>query len=143
MAFQSLEGTVINDPSGTDTASSTWTQAELCLGVVSACLPCFRPLYRGVISVFSTNESKSDKATPQSRTKVSADPYKPLDGKETPVSGSNIALVSPEQWKAPSTQPKDNANVAIEGAHSQDTESGLPSHAIGVTRDVDVSSASR
>lgn len=72
--------------------------------------------------------------TPQSRSKVSADPYKPLNGKDTSTNGSSIAL---QQWKAPYT-PK----VAIEGGRQQDTESGFPLHAIGVTRDINVSRSS-
>ena len=89
--------------------------------------------------MFSTNRSKSSKLTPQSRSKVSTDPYKPLDGKETSISGSNFALVPPEQWKAPYMHSKVNAKVAIEGGRIYDIESGLPSHAIGVTQDVNVS----
>ena len=138
------EGAVTDSSPGTDTPSSVWAHAELCLGVVSACLPCYRPLFRGALEVFSTNRSKPGKLTPQSRSKVSADPYKPLDGKASSVSGSNrsdIALVPSEQWKAPYPQSKDNAQVAIEGGRTQDTESGLPLDSIGVTRDIDVSSS--
>lgn len=89
--------------------------------------------------MFSTNKSKSSSLTPQSRSKVSADPYKQLDGKETSIGGSNIALVPSGQWKPPNTQSKDNTKVAIEGGHEQDVESELPLHAIGVTHDINVS----
>ncbi|MCJ1463353.1 hypothetical protein MMC07_001960 [Pseudocyphellaria aurata] len=123
-----------NDPLWTDTPASIWTHAELCLGVVSACLPCFRPLYRGVRTAFSTNKSKSSMLTPPSRSKVSADPYKPLDGKDTSTNGSSVAL---QQWKAPYTP-----NVAIEGGRQQETESAVPLDAIGVTRDINVSRSS-
>lgn len=139
MDSQSLEGAVTNDQPGTDTPSSIWTHAELCLGIVSACLPCYRPVFRGVATVFSTNKSKSSSLTPQSRSKVSADPYKSLEGKETSIGGSNIALVPSGQWKPPYMQSKDNAKVAIEGGRKQDVESRLPLHAIGVTRDINVS----
>ena len=89
--------------------------------------------------MFSTNKSKSITLTPANRSKASADPYKPLDDKETLVTVSNIPLTPSEQWKAPYTQSAANAKVAIEGGRKQDPESGFPLYAIGVTRDINVS----
>lgn len=89
--------------------------------------------------MFSTNSSKSTlskKATSQSRSKGSTDPYKSLDGdaKETSVHGSKIALVPVDSWK-------NKARTEIKGGMIvEDSELGLPRDAIGVTRDVDVSS---
>lgn len=78
--------------------------------------------------------------TPQTRSRVSADPYKSLDDKETPTGGSKIALVPAEQWNSTHMPSKAKTNVNIQGGGLYDPASTLPSHAIGVTRDIDVSS---
>ena len=125
---------------GDDTPASVWTHAELCLGVVSACLPCFRPLFKRVGGVFTSNKSSSNRMTPQSRSRVSADPYKSLDDKEASHSGSKIALVPVDQWKSSYAPSKGKPKVDIQGGGQYDAESALPSRSIGVTRDIEVSS---
>ena len=42
---------------GTNVLIAIWTHAEICLGIVSACLPCYRPLFRSIGEVFSINRS--------------------------------------------------------------------------------------
>lgn len=133
---------------GTDVPASIWTHAELCLGVVSACLPCFKPLLRGVKRMMSsvTNSTLSKQVASQSHShsKPSTDPYKSLNGKETSINGSKIALVSTDDWKTNKARTEIKGGVMVE----EDVESGMrvgvgmgvPRDAIGVTRDVDVSS---
>lgn len=84
-----------------------------------------------------TSSTLSKQAPSQFQSKPSTDPYKSLDGKETSMHGSKIALVSTDQWK-------NKARTEIKGGTmlEEDVESGMgvPRDAIGVTRDVDVSS---
>ena len=82
-----------------------------------------------------TRSTLSKQLPSPSQSKPSTDPYKSLDGKETCIHGSNIALVSTDQWKNKArTEIKGGVTVEV------DIESGVPRDAIGVTRDVDVSS---
>lgn len=129
---------------GDDVPASIWTHAELTLGIVSACLPCFRPLFKSVGGVFASgsSSSKSKKITltqPPNRSKLTTDTYRSLNGKEGGEdNGSKIALVSPDHWS------KSKARVDIKGGYVQ--ENGVvsttpPPHAIGVTRDVHVSTS--
>ena len=116
-----------------------WSHAELCLGVVSACLVCCKPALRGAIRMFGTIKSgttSSKQPSSRSHAKPSTDAYKSLDGdgKESSSRGSKIALVSSDEWK-------NKAQTEIKGGVVQvDVELGVPHDAIGVTRDVDVSS---
>ena len=128
---------------GTDVPASIWTHAELCLGVVSACLPCFKPLMRGVKRMISTitsgTFSKKSASQSHSHGKPSTDPYKSLGGKETSVHGSKIALVSTDEWKN-KQRTEIKGGVMMEEDLESGVRVGVPRDAIGVTRDVDVSS---
>lgn len=128
---------------GTDVPASIWTHAELCLGVVSACLPCFKPLLRGVKRMISTMTSgtSSKQAASQSHphSKPSTDPYKSLNGKEISMHGSKIALVSTDEWKN-KARTEIKGGVMVEEDVESGVRVGVPRDAIGVTRDVDVSS---
>lgn len=126
---------------GDDVPASIWTHAEFTLGIVSACLPCFRPLFKRVGGVF-TSDTKSKKSTltqPPNRSKLTTDTYRSLNGKEAGEdNGSKIALVSPDHWT------KNKARVDIKGGFVQ--ENGVesttpPPHAIGVTKDVHISTS--
>lgn len=86
--------------------------------------------------MFSTAKSggSSKPVSSQGRSKGNTEPYKSLDGKETSSHGSKIALVPTDEWK-------NNGRTEIKGGMAQqDVELGVPRDAIGVTRDVDVSS---
>lgn len=124
---------------GSDVPVAIWTHAELCLGIVSACLPCYRPLFKSIHNIFSTSASKSKSSTltPQIRSKASVDAYKTLDGKETDVNGSKTALFPQDQWENPSLPGHSSKvqNVAVGSPPHGDIELGV----IGVTRDVDIS----
>lgn len=126
---------------GDDVPASIWTHAEFTLGIFSACLPCFRPLFKRVGVVFSS-DAKSKKSTltqPPNRSKLTTDTYKSLNGKEAGEdNGSKIALVSPDHWS------KNKARVDIKGGYVQENgvESTIPPpHAIGVTKDVHISTS--
>lgn len=71
----------------------------------------------------------------QSHTKALTDRYKSLDDKELEIHSSEIALVSSDQWKS-------KACTEISGGMTRevDLESAVPWDAIGITRNVDVSS---
>lgn len=129
------------DPlAGDDVPASIWTHAEFTLGIVSACLPCFRPLFKRVGGIFSS-DPKSKKTTltqPPNRSKLTTDTYRSLNGKEVGEdNGSKIALVSPDSWS------KSKARVEIKGGDVQNNglDSTTPPHSIGVTRDVHVSTS--
>jgi hypothetical protein len=80
----------------------------------------------------SISSGKSLSSAP--RSKGSADAYKCLDGHEPSGHGSKMELVPSDRWTLePRTEIKG-------GWASEDIERGVPRHAIGVTRDVDVSS---
>ncbi len=116
--------------------ASIWTHAELCLGVVSACLPCCKPILRGAKRMLDSwkSMSSSKPLSSASRSKGSADAYKCLDGQEPSVPGAKMELVPSDRWTLePRTEIKG-------GWASEDIEWGVPRDAIGVTRDVDVSS---
>ncbi|MCJ1269870.1 hypothetical protein MMC22_009763 [Lobaria immixta] len=142
----------------TDIPVTDWTEAEHHLGIVSACLPCFRPLFHGIHGLLSTHHrtSSSNKAssgrTPQAR--PVADTYKTLDGKETPMNGSKIALVPCDQWTVPPVLPASAYNpnnvaktkAVVEGGVARphdDVELGLSPRNINVTREVDVTRTSK
>lgn len=105
--------------------------------------------------MFSTNRSGKDSgvsATPQQRSghksgSHSTDAYKTLgegrDHEGDTISGSKIALVPSDQWSVPSLPGhKGKVNSMAEGKSLRDdVELGMNRKVIGVTRDVDVSSA--
>ncbi|MCJ1465946.1 hypothetical protein MMC07_004565 [Pseudocyphellaria aurata] len=144
-----------NDISFTDIPVTYWTEAEHHLGIVSACLPCLRPLFLGIHHVFSSHHhtSSSNKSTsgrtaaPRSVTNA----YKSLDGKETSMNGSKIALVPCDQWTVPPVAPSASYNphnvVKVKAAppdEGDDLEQGLSSpQNINVTLEVDVSRSAR
>lgn len=106
-----------------------WTHALVCLGIVSACLPCYKPLFRGVVEKLrSIRTSRSSTLRPSGSLKKSAlaDPYSHLDGKETEINGSKTAIFDQDQWSAPS-RPGVNSAVksADNGTHRDDIELGL------------------
>ncbi|MCJ1264679.1 hypothetical protein MMC22_004553 [Lobaria immixta] len=136
---------LINVPTGDVTWAnipvSTWTEAEYHLGVISACLPCFRPIFRSMKGIISTKQSKSSNLTPSVRPNA-VDPYKELPGQDTSRSGSKIALVPSDQWTSP-PQPAHVRNggfetIASEGRPQNDMELGLSPKGINVTHEVDV-----
>lgn len=89
-----------------------------------------------MFSTIKSGTTSNQKPPSQFRSKPSTDPYKSLDGdvKESSSHGSKIALVSTDEWK-------NKAHTEIKGGVVQvDIELGVPRDAIGVTRDVDVSS---
>ena len=126
---------------GANVPVSTWTEAEYHLGVISACLPCFRPIFRSMKGIISTKQSKSSNLTPSVRPNA-VDPYKELPGQDTSRSGSKIALVPSDQWTSP-PQPAHVRNggfetIASEGRPQNDIELGLSPKGINVTHEVDV-----
>lgn len=132
---------MVNDfRSGTDTKSAIWAQAATCSGIISACMPIYKPLFK---DLGFASSSKRPMSVSQPRSKVNAtDTYKTLDGQEPSRTGSNgsskIELVSHERWKVPRPMTKTTAQGPAERA---DVEMGLSHHVIKVTNDVDVSSA--
>lgn len=123
------------DEAGTDVPATIWTHAELCLGVVSACLPCCKPVLRGARDMLASRKGRSSgKPASSSRSKGSADAYKCIDGTEPSSHGSQLELVSSDR-RTPRARTEIQGTFALE-----DMESGVPRDAIGVTRDIDVSS---
>lgn len=136
-----------------------WTEAEHHLGIVTACLPCFRPLFhgiRGILSTHHTTNSSSNKSssgrTVQPRSAIEM--YKALKGKETPMNGSKIALVPCDQWTIPPTAPASvydpnnviKAKAVVEGGVARprdDAKLGLSPQNINVTHEVDVSRSAK
>ncbi|MCJ1339965.1 hypothetical protein MMC09_005257 [Bachmanniomyces sp. S44760] len=43
----------IDDLTWENTGAAVWTQAETCLGIVAACLPCLRPILRALLQPFN------------------------------------------------------------------------------------------
>lgn len=143
----------------TDIPITNWTAAEHHLGIVSACLPCFRPLFHGIRSIFSSHDHTSSNDKPSSgrpaQPRSAADVYKSLDGKETSMNGSKIALVPSDQWTVPPITPAsvyDHSNAIKNKAVAEsgvarpprdDVELGLSPSNINVTREFDVSRSAR
>lgn len=139
--IQRISYTKPDSLAGDDVPASIWTHAEFTLGIVSACLPCFRPLFKRVGGIFSS-DPKSKKTTltqPPNRSKLTTDTYRSLNGKEVGEdNGSKIALVSPDSWS------KNKARVEIKGGYVQNNgvdSTSPPPQSIGVTRDVHVSTS--
>lgn len=139
---------------GTNVPIATWTHAEICLGIVSGCLPCYRPLFKSIGEMFSTNRSGKDSGpsgTPQQRSghksgSHGTDAYRTLgagkDHEGDTVSGSKIALVPSDQWSVPSLPGHEGKvkSMAEGKPLREDVELGMNRNVIGVTSDVDVSS---
>lgn len=118
-----------------------WAQAAACIGIVSACLPCYKPLFKEMRFPTGLNgPSIPSQSRPKSKV-IATDTYKTLDGQEpsgTASHGSSkIELVSRDQWKTP--LPRNKTIVQGPASH-EDIELGLSHDVIKVTRDVDVSS---
>ena len=140
--------------SGTNVPIAIWTHAEICLGIVSACLPCYRPLFRSIGEAFSTNRSGKGSGAAGALQQRSGhksgshgtDAYNSLgEGKDQGgdiISGSNVALVPSDQWSVPSLPGHEGKvkSMAEGKPLREDVELGMNRNAIGVTRDVDVSS---
>lgn len=105
--------------------------ASASIGILSACSLCFRPLFKDLGLLGSSNRPA---VASQSRSKVkTTDNYKTLDGQE-PSGSSIIELVSHDQWDVPQTK-----TMAQGPAGPVDVEAGLSENVIKVTQDVDVS----
>lgn len=130
-----------------DVTSILWTHAELCLGIVGACLPCYRPLFKNLENIFGSNQKSTSASQP--RSKIPTDAYKSLDGKETSMDGSKIKLVPSDQWSgksAPTSQVPGTlkSQATVNGrSRERDVESGLSPHVINVTHAIDVSTTPR
>lgn len=87
---------------GTDVSAGVWSHAEICLGIVSVCLPCYRPLFRDLKAIFSSDKSKTTSSTLPPGSPHQIPLGDPLGGTAKTTLGSNIELVSTEVWSAPS-----------------------------------------
>ena len=90
-------------------------------------------------SITNSTLSKQVASQSHSHSKPSTDPYKSLNGKETSINGSKIALVSTDDWKN-KARTEIKGGVMVEEDVESGVRVGVPRDAIGVTRDVDVSS---
>lgn len=124
---------------GDDVPAAIWTHAEICLGIVSACLPCLKPLFRkSPTSVWSKDKSSSGAAYTSNGAAV--DRRHNVHGKEPWMNGSRVTLVPRDQRIASSSTGAVEAKAFAGAGHSsEDIELGLSPHNISVTRDVDVS----
>ena len=150
-SFKSLGSQVSTDK---DPGASIWSHAQVCLGVVAACLVCLKPLVGMVHDVIFT-KPPSSAATSTLHTKSTrnaklsaADSSKTLEGKETASNKSDIALVPRQQWTATPSFPGQSSSIQTKsiveaGPLPKDVERGLSSTEIGVIRGVDVSSSAR
>ena len=117
---------------------SIWGTAEVCIGIISACLPCFRPFLRYVKQSIEsiTGASGSGRSTGRSTT----------NQRSSRARGESIdmdhSLVGPRhRWD---TLSRDGQTLGVEsevrsdGAQpiSSDVEKGIPSNGIDVKRDV-------
>ncbi|MCJ1463320.1 hypothetical protein MMC07_001927 [Pseudocyphellaria aurata] len=123
----------------TNVNAAIWAHASTCIGIVSACLPCYRPLVKDMGFVAGSNRASQPS---QSRSKVkAADIYKTLEGQEPSGTGSanssKIELVSRNHWTAPSHR---NKAMAQGPARPGEVETGISRDVIKVTQDVDVTS---
>ncbi|MCJ1423852.1 hypothetical protein MMC29_001737, partial [Sticta canariensis] len=95
-----------------------WTHAELTLGIVSACLPCYKPFFIGLGDVFSTvfSSRKSISATNPNSMKP-ADAFHSSDPRKKPgLPGSQIELVSVDEWSDASKPPVVKAKPSAESS---------------------------
>lgn len=116
----------IEDFTWYDVPVATWTHASLCLGIVSACLPCYRPLFREVYGKLSTYRSKSSNSAAKNHPNESrVNPYKMPDEKETDTNESEIRLSSRDQWSARSPSHDSTTKDAAKNLRRQDIEKGL------------------
>lgn len=117
-----------------DTRIILWTHAELTLGIVNACLPCYRPFFKGLRGVFSTVFStQKSRSTTNPGSKKSADAFGASNaGERSGLTGPKIELASVDQWSVASRQGK-NPTVtykvsAESGPETHDFRGGLSSH---------------
>ncbi|MCJ1463280.1 hypothetical protein MMC07_001886 [Pseudocyphellaria aurata] len=107
-----------------------WTHAELTLGIVSVCLPCYKPLFAGLGGVFSTvfSTKKTSKSTTNPEYKKSKDAFPSSDAKKNSgLTGSETELVSRDEWdesKSAVVKPKASAES---GLALHDFEPGIAS----------------
>lgn len=71
----------------TEVGAEIWTQAELNLGIVSACLPIFKPLYRKVKATVSALRTNDMSSNPQLHSKTLVYSYG-VPGGKVPISKS-------------------------------------------------------
>lgn len=133
-------------------APAIWVHVQLCLGIVGACLPCFRPLFQGFRSVFPSQQPSASAPTSgnirsgRSAKGSAPDQYKSLEGNEPSMTGSGMGLVPFQQQltttqKFPGQSSSSYTQPVVNGGRSRstDVEQGLSMNDIGGTRDIDVS----
>lgn len=136
-----------------DPGASIWTHAQMCLGVVAACLVCLKPLVRMLHDViFPQPPSSAATTTPHFRStrnaKVSADSCKTLEGKDT-GSNNDITFVPCQQSTTTPSFPGQSSSFQTKSTVEsgpyppKDVERGLTSSDIGVIREVGVPSLTR
>lgn len=121
---------------GDDVPAAIWTHAEICLGIVSACLPCLKPLFRKPQSTAYSKDKGSSSATYISN--GTKDRRQKTLGKESWMNGSRVTLV-PHDQRGVTTGAVETKNFSEAGHSREDIELGLTPHNISVTRDFDVS----
>lgn len=144
---------IVSFTAGTDIAVTNWTKAEHHLGIVSDCLPGFRPLFHSIRGIFSihhiTNSNNKSSLGRTAQPRSGTDTYKTLNGKETPMNGSNIVLVPCDQRTVPPTaltsiyDPNNVSKIKamVEGVIPRprdDGELGLSPPKIKVSHDVNI-----
>ncbi|MCJ1464422.1 hypothetical protein MMC07_003035 [Pseudocyphellaria aurata] len=116
----------IEDFTWYDVPVAIWTHASLCLGIVSACLPCYQPLFRQAYRKLSTYGSKSSSSAAQIQPKeLAAGKSKTSDEKETDTGDSEIRIASRVEWDALSLS-HDFSGINTAGTSArQDVEKGF------------------
>ncbi|MCJ1428153.1 hypothetical protein MMC29_006061 [Sticta canariensis] len=114
----------IEDFTWYDVPVAIWTHASLCLGIVSACLPCYRPLFRAAYRKLSTYRSKPSNSEPQNphQEVPTVGTYKAPDSKEADTSGLGSGLASNPQWSSQTLSHGSSTKTVIESLAHQDIE---------------------